>query len=447
MEQHIQKIVTAAVQAADPARLVAQHLALQGDMLFLPDVAHDLSKDSVKLVAIGKAAIPMAQEAIALMGKHISAGVIASKLPAPGEWPDTIQFFRSAHPVPDRQSVAAGEAIEQLLAGTTPEDLVLCLISGGASALVCLPRLPLEDWQALNQTLLRAGCPIGEINLVRQWFDRLKGGGLAQMAAPAKCASLILSDVIGNDLASIGSGPTVMVDKAKVNVQAVLDDYGVWSYLPETTSSAIKELLRETLPAVEISATTPVNHIIGDVGLACKAAQKEAQKLGYQAHTLTTTLEGEARVIGRMAARLTTGGVPDEASIVLLPDLDSSRPYCLILGGETTVTVRGDGAGGRNQELALAAALDIEGNIGVSIASFATDGEDGLLPPRQTPVAGAFVDGQTVPQAAAKGLDASDYLGRNDSYGFFQALEQGHLTAERGTNVNDLLLVFKGPAE
>jgi glycerate-2-kinase len=139
--------------------------------------------------------------------------------------------------------------------------------------------------------------------------------------------------------------------------------------------------------------------------------------------------------------------VPDEASIVLLPDLDSSRPYCLILGGETTVTVRGDGAGGRNQELALAAALDIEGNIGVSIASFATDGEDGLLPPRQTPVAGAFVDGQTVPQAAAKGLDASDYLGRNDSYGFFQALERGHLTAERGTNVNDLLLVFKGPAE
>jgi hydroxypyruvate reductase len=275
----------------------------------------------------------------------------------------------------------------------------------------------------LNEALLASGCPINDINTVRQLFDTVKGGGLAKWAAPAACLSLILSDVIGNRLENIGSGPTVIVNKESRTVRMILDGYAVWDWLDGETAEMVKARLQPPQPQ-QWQETAPNYHvIIGDVSTATKAVARKTAEWGFRSTVVSNALTGEAREIGRMAAKKAKEMPPNS---------------CLIWGGESVVTLRGNGRGGRNQEIALAAVTAIQDIPGCVLAAFSTDAEDG-----PTPVAGAFVTNKTAAQAAAKGLNPAEFLANNDSYTFFEKLGVGHVTADTGTNVNDVLVVIK----
>lgn len=436
--QDIRACVTAARRAADPAHLVADHLAVDGDGVRVAEQRY--TPQRIFLVASGKAAIAMATSAAQRLGEQLTTGIVISKPAEAPQLPSPLRYRQGSHPVPSQASVAATDAVRQLLHEATGQDLLLCLISGGTSALLTQPTLPLARWQALNQALLHAGCTINEINTIRQQFDDVKGGGLACWAAPAPCATLILSDVIGNNLAHIGSGPTAPTPDNSAGAMAILDRYALWDRLDAETAQAVRDALAQPVGRAGVdsaeSASAPNtvhNTLIGDVGVAAAAVRDHAAQLGFDATILSQTLTGEARDIGAMAAARAVDTPPGRA---------------LIWGGESTVTVRGDGIGGRNQEIALAAAvsLDQREESGASrcvIASFATDAEDG-----PTPVAGAYVTADTVRDAAAIGLEAREMLDNNNSYPFFRACEQhanvsgGQLSAETGTNVNDILLIL-----
>lgn len=422
-EAHVKQLTDAAIAAAQPDLVVKKHMARNGRSLQVGDYTHDLSVGRVFLVGVGKAAIGMSETAAAILGEALTAGVVVSKAESWPDCPAPLTYHAADHPIPSAASVAAATAVEKLLADTETADLVLCLLSGGASALLTQPVIPLAQWRELNQALLHRGCPINAVNDVRQRLDRIKGGGLARMAAPAVCATLILSDVVGNQIEHIGSGPTVPIDPGPEPAQRVLDRYQVWDHLSPATVEAIRDALADPEPVLPLDPNRLPHAIIGDVALAAAAAAAAAEELGFESRILTTYMEGEAREVGRLAAALAKSAEPNQ---------------CLILGGETTVTVRGEGRGGRNQETALAAAIALAGWPGRVVASVASDAEDG-----PTPVAGAFVSGETAVQAEEEGLDPADFLAGNDSFPFFQQLGRGHVRAQRGTNVNDLVFMLR----
>lgn len=422
MEEIVDNLVKAAIEAADPGRLLAQYLIVDGDVWQLG--GRQYSPAPVFLVSVGKAAVSMAKTAAEKLGNWLKAGIVISKAAEVTELPPTLRHFQGSHPVPDERSLAATTAVKNLLSGTTENDLVLCLISGGTSALLTEPVMPLTNWRNLNQALLACGCPINDINTVRQFFDRVKGGGLAGWAAPAACVSLILSDVIGSNLAHIGSGPTVPTLKDSAVVSAILDDFSVWNWLDEETTGLIQTHLQAENQTRPVGSAGNYHTIIGDVSTATTAAAGKTAEWGFNTTIVSNTLTGEARDIGQMAARKAKTLQPNQ---------------CLIWGGESTVTLRGSGRGGRNQEIALAAAIELgESAPNCLVLAFSTDGEDGPLP-----VAGAWVTGETISDARHKGLDPAEFLTNNDSYTFFEQLGWGHLTAKRGTNVNDILISLK----
>jgi hydroxypyruvate reductase len=420
-EQLAGKLVQAAIDAADPGQLLSKHISVDADELELGGRRYDPA--AVLLVSVGKAAVAMARTAVQQLGPYLTRGIVISKAAEVTGLPTTLRHFQGSHPVPDERSLRATAAVREQLSGTAEDELVLCLISGGTSALLTEPALPLPHWQQLNQALLASGCTINEINTVRQLFDRVKGGGLAQWAAPAECVSLILSDVIGNCLEHIGSGPTVAVAKEPEAVRVILDEYQVWERLDEEAAALVKAHLNSSHSGQEVKAATGHHLIIGDVSTATAAVARQTAEWGFETQVVSNTLTGEAREIGRMA-------------VAQAKDLRPNQ--CLVWGGESTVTIRGNGRGGRNQELALAAAIALQDIPGCLVAAFSTDGEDG-----PTPVAGAVVSSETVADAKARGLDAAEFLANNDSYPFFEQLGWGHLTAERGTNVNDILVVLR----
>ncbi len=421
--EHIQRLALAGIAAADPYKLVQKHLGRDGQVISLPDCRHSLDDGRLWLVAVGKAAIPMSQAALEILGADIAGGIVVSKT-MPPQMPASISAFQAGHPIPNERSVHAGKALKALLANARPGDLVLTLLSGGASALLSLPQLPLLHFQALNQALLRAGCPIEAVNRVRQWFDEIKGGGLSRLAAPARCAALILSDVIGNDLRFIGSGLTVAVEQNAQEVKGVLDKWEVWREMPAQTRQLVIAGLQRSPPPRPPDAG---NAIIGDVRLAAQAVKREAEALGFRAIIVDTTVTGEAKRVGADIA----GNIANHPQ---------TPPFCVIFGGETTVRVSGEGMGGRNQEAALGAAFALAGKTGLVFASFATDGDDGLKPTQMPAVAGAVVSDETIKMAAYMGLDAERFLRDNDSYAFFRRLGSGHIIAPQGTNVNDVMV-------
>jgi glycerate 2-kinase len=300
-------------------------------------------------------------------------------------------------------------------------------------------RVSLVDLQALTQVLLACGATINEVNTVRKHISQLKGGQLARLASPATVVSLILSDVVGDPLDVIASGPTVPDPTTFADAWAVLTRYHIVDQVPKPiadhltagTSGEIPDTPKPGDPVFE----RVQNVIVGSNRLAARSAAEEAQRLGFDTALLTTFVEGEAREVARVVAGLAKGLARAEAAHPVGRPL--SRPACLVLGGETTVTLRGDGKGGRNQEMALAAALSLAGWEGVLVACLATDGTDG-----PTDAAGAFADGTTVARAARLGLDAKAHLTRNDAYHFFQKLGDLMLTGPTKTNVNDLILIL-----
>jgi len=436
-------VLGAALEAADPEAAVRRHLALSGEVLVAGRETIDLAAfDRVLLVAAGKAAVGMARAAEAILGERLVAGLAVTPrgTQAEGALARTL-VLAGGHPLPDPASLVATRRIAGLLATTTERDLVLVLLSGGASALMEMPagRLSLVDVQTATSMLLASGATIGEMNTVRKHLSGVKGGGLARLAAPARLVALVLSDVVGSPPDVIASGPTVPDPTTYADAAAVLSGAGLWHGLPAAVADHVRAGLRGDVPETPkpgdpafARATTVV---VGDNAGAAAAAATRAAALGYHALVLTTYLEGEARDAGRVLA-----GVAKE---VAHRDRPAPRPACLVAGGETTVTLRRlGGVGGRNQELALAAALALDGWAGVTFATLGTDGIDGA-----TDAAGAVVDGGTVARARAAGLDPAEALARHDSGAFFEATGERLVTGPTGTNVNDLVVILVERAE
>ncbi len=438
------KLQQAALAAVEPAATVQRHVRRERDTLTVADRRYDLRDyERVFVVGGGKAAVPMATAVADILGNRLTSGVVVTKYghaisqsPIPN-----LQILEAGHPVPDENSTRGAQAIADCAARATERDLVLCLISGGGSALLTLPvpGLALADLQALTGALLRSGATINELNTVRKHLSRVKGGNLARLVAPATLVTLILSDVVGDPLDVIASGPTVPDPTTVADARAVLERHGnPWGF-GKPQGFEFHETPKPGDPAFE----RVQNVVVGSNRLAALAAVEKARQLGFNALLLSTYVEGEAREVAKVAAALAKGvrahGDP-------LPP-----PACLVWGGETTVTMRGEGKGGRNQELALAAALALDGWPGVLVMALATDGTDG-----PTDGAGAIVTGETVARAQALGLDPRAALEANDSYPFFDRLgkapplsspphpQGGGLirTGPTGTNVNDLLFIL-----
>lgn len=416
-------ILKAAIDAVEPEKLVVQ--ALQ-------DRESDLTTaGNVWVVGFGKAAASMARGARRILRNRISGGVIVVPVGEEAQAPPGIDAFGTGHPIPDPAGVAGASAIRQVAREARESDLVLCLISGGGSSMLTLPPdgMPVEEVQVVTEQLLRAGATIGDLNCVRKHLDQLKGGRLAREAAPARVLGLVLSDVVGDPLDVIASGPISPDTTRFADAVDVLRRYDVWKtaplavrgYLDHGVKGDIEDSPRKSDPCfANVEAL-----IVGNSTVAARAACAEAERLGYRTQLLTSTLTGEAREAGKFLA--------ETIQALRRSGGDDREPFCLVAAGETVVSVLGEGRGGRNQELALGAAETIDGVRSVLVASMGTDGVDG-----PTDAAGAFVTGSTLRRAREAGLDWRAALARNDTYPFFRALEDLIVSGPTGTNVADV---------
>jgi glycerate 2-kinase len=427
------RIFRAALRAADPVQAVLRHVQLENGVLIAGHQHYHLNSFSnIYVIGAGKASARMAAAVERLLGRRITAGLVNA--------PNTLQLRRieinqAGHPVPDRRGVAGAQRIAQIASQAGAGDLIICLISGGASALLPLPAPPitLAEKQAATRLLLRCGANIHEMNCVRKHISRIKGGQLARLAYPATLLTLILSDVIGDDLDVIGSGPTAPDPTTFDDARAIFEKYRIWNKLPR----AVRERVSSGAGAGAVETPKPGdrifrktrNVIVGSNALAVVAASREARRLGFHTLVLSTFLEGEAREAARVHAAI--------AKEIRASSRPMKPPACVITGGETTVTVRGKGLGGRNQEFALAAALAIAGLRGTVILSGGTDGSDG-----PTDAAGAIADGTTIARAEAVGRNPAADLANNDSYRFFDSLGDLIVTGPTGTNVADVQLIL-----
>lgn len=415
-DPRILRILSLALDAVDPHSAVKRHLPkLTGKVYGL---------------GVGKASIPMLT---ALADAYPLSGALAISKHASEPNSYLFPVILGNHPIPNNDSLRAGERALEFVSSLGGEDTLVCLISGGGSALMTAPHagISLEDMQTLTSLLLSCGARIDEINTLRRQLDRVKGGGLAR-ATRARVVSLILSDVIRNPLEAIASGPTVQNPTTNEDALAILEKY----FSEPTTETrrhgesidSVTQCLRgsKQSKADEYDYSRVQNVIIGDNKLAAIAAMEQAQREGFEAEVLTNDLQGEAREAGKMLAKR----LKDEL-------LKRNRPFCLIAGGETTVTLRGNGKGGRNQELALAAVEELHNLEGVMLISLATDGEDG-----PTDAAGAVATGESAGRAERLGLDAAGYLSGNNAYHFFLKLGDLIRTGPSGTNVNDLAFLL-----
>lgn len=430
-------LVRAALAAVEPAAAVRAHVRRKDSIVEVDNRQYDLSAfRHVYVVGAGKASAPMAQAIESILGDRITAGVVSVKY---GYTVPTqrIEIDQAGHPIPDERAVQATEKMIDLLQQAGPDDLVICLISGGGSALMVAPwpGITLADERRLTNQLLRSGATINEINTVRKHLSRVKGGGLARIAAPATIISLILSDVLGNPLDVIASGPTVPDPTTYLDAWEVLERYGLTDDLPPAIARHLQDGLAGRIqdtpkPGDPIFDRTQ-NVVVASNTHAVKAAIERARQEGLNTLLLSTFVEGEAREVAKVFAAI--------GRELCYSDHPVPRPAVILAGGETTVTVRGPGRGGRNQEFALSAAIQLDGLHDVTIVAFATDGTDG-----PTDAAGAIVDGTTVIRAKAIGLNPRAALVDNDSYPFFQKLGDLIVTGPTNTNVNDLYMVIAG---
>jgi hydroxypyruvate reductase len=428
----------AALAAVEPGATVHRQLQRHGDRLTVGGHGYNLAAiERVWVVGGGKAATAMAAAAYSILGERLTGGLVVTKYGHIDPRLDTgpVDVVEAGHPLPDEAGVTGTQRMVDLLADANERDLVLAVISGGGSALMILPvpGLTLADLQETTQLLLRSGATIVELNTVRKHLSQIKGGGLARLAAPAPVASLVLSDVVGDPLDAIASGPLSPDPTTFADVWAVLGRYDLIERIPAPVRHRLQAGLDGRVPdtpqAGDPSFASVHNVIVGSNRLAAEAAVEAAHVQGLNALLLSTFVEGEARHVARVAVAL--------ARELVSHDRPVPRPACLVWGGETTVTVRGQGKGGRNQELALAAALALEGLPGVLLVALGTDGTDG-----PTDAAGAVATGETVARARGLGLDPNAYLAANDAYPFFDALGDLIRTGPTGTNVNDLLFLF-----
>mgnify|MGYP001017630658 FL=1 len=394
----------------------------------LPDVAvknalSDMPGDRpVYMVAIGKAAWKMAEAACEALGDRLKAGVVVTKYGHAKTPLERVEIIEAGHPVPDEHSVRGAARAMALVDRLGAGDRVLFLVSGGGSALFEMPLdgVTLEDIASATRQLLASGADITEINTIRKHLSAVKGGRFAEACAPAEVVSIVLSDVLGDSLDAIASGPAHPDGTTSQDALRIVQKYGI-----ELTDGAMEALRRETPKALENVKT----RIIGNVTRLCTQAEETARALGYEPLILTTTLDCEARDAGSFLAAI--------AREVRASGRPVKAPCAVILGGETVVHLKGSGRGGRNQELALSAALGIQGMADVTVFSVGSDGTDG-----PTDAAGGIVTGDFVEICRAKGLSAEAHLQNNDAYAILGAADGLIFTGPTGTNVNDLTVLL-----
>jgi glycerate 2-kinase len=387
---------------------------------------------NIYVVGAGKAGASMALAAERVLGRRITAGLINVKYGYTARL-RRIELNECGHPVPDERGVAGAARIAELASMARAGDLVLCLISGGASALLPLPAegVTLAEKQETTRLLLACGANIHEMNAVRKHISRIKGGQLARLAAPAAVEALLVSDVIGDNLDVIGSGPAAPDASTFGGALAILDTYQVRAKAPAAVRDRLERGSRGELPETP-KPGDPLfrqvrNAIVGSNRQALDAAARRARELGFHTLVLASGIQGETREVARMHAAIAREVVEMKRPV--------KRPACIITGGETTVTLRGKGKGGRNQEFVLAAAMDIAGLPDTVVFSAGTDGTDG-----PTDAAGAIADGDTL----RRGPEAARYLEANDSYRYFEKLGDLVITGPTNTNVMDVRLILAG---
>lgn len=435
MRRDADQIFRAGLAAADPAAAVRRCCRREGDDLVVGEQRYPLSRyDKIFVLGAGKAGGAMAQAIEGLISDRLDEGLVVVKYGhlAPVQ---KVTLLEAGHPVPDENGLVAAHRLLALAQKADASTLVLYLVSGGGSALMPLPvtGLSLADKQATTQVLLGCGATIHEINSLRKHLSAIKGGWLARAIYPATLVSLVLSDVVGDDLDTIASGPCVPDQRTYADCLAIVDRYDLAEKLPLAVMAYLRrgdagEVPETPKPGDEIFART-AHVIVGNNLMALSQAGAAADALGYKTLILSSSMEGETAVVAglhmAMVREILASGHP------------VARPACLLSGGETTVTLRGQGLGGRNQEFSLAAVQQTGGSGQVVVLSVGTDGTDG-----QTDAAGAFADSSTRQRAAALGLDPEASLADNDSYHFFKALGDLYKTGPTGTNVMDLRVLL-----
>lgn len=439
--RRVTAVIQAALCAVDPYNAV--RTAVRRDEASLIIDQHEMRLDRFErifAIGVGKAVYPMALAMADLLGDDLTSGLVITKEGHLLEKVDRsrlgrIRVFEAGHPIPDKRGEIATRELMELVRNARAADLILCLISGGGSALMTAPvaGVELEELQILTNLLLRSGANINEINTLRKHLDLAKGGGIARLAAPASLVTLVLSDVVGDPLDVIASGPTVADSSTFEQCWSILSKYQLTDAIPasirEHLNAGLQGKIPETLKSGDPVFMGGITKVIGNNHTAAQAAVEEARRQDFHALLITTCLQGEAREAGRIIATI--------AQQIERTGQPVERPCCIVLGGETTVTVHGEGKGGRNTELALGAVEAMAGLADCMMITLATDGGDG-----PTDAAGAVVTGETNALAEKIGLAPSEYLCQNDSYTFFERLQDLLVTGPTRTNVNDLVFLF-----
>ncbi|MGB3907209.1 MAG: glycerate kinase [Methanomethylovorans sp.] len=427
------EILESAIEAVEPSVAVKRALTREKNTLQVGSRSYDLDMfRNIYVVAFGEASVPMSRALeeilydIPLKGVAITKYGLGSKL-------EQIEVSEAAHPVPDENSLKAGQLVKEILAQAEKEDLVIFLISGGGSSLLTLPRkdVSFKELVKLHEALLSSGATIKEINTVRKHLSTVKGGGLAKMAFPAQSISLMLSDVVGDTPDIIASGPTVPDPSTFEDFYDIVERYQI-TLLPSISrllEDGLNGLIEETLKTGDPVFGNCYSELIGTNCTALCSAQKKASQLGYNTLLLSSYVTGESKEIAKVFAAL--------AKNELLHGRPMSRPACILAGGEVTVTVRNNGKGGRCQEMALSFAIEVEGLEDMLFLAAGTDGIDG-----PTDAAGAFADGSSVEKASMQGMDATKMLSSHDSYSFFNSIGDLHKIGQTGTNVMDIYILL-----
>lgn len=412
------------LQAVNPYNAVSSYI--NDSTLFLQDTTIDSTNfNHVYVVGFGKGSVGMTQAVCDRLS--VAKGVAITNEQNHTVNHPRVETIVGGHPVPNDKSIDGAKKAQQLLAYCEPDDLVIILISGGGSALLASPRIPLSDLQHTTKALLASGATIQEINTIRKHLSTVKGGQLVQ-SLPCQVASLVVSDVVGDPLEFIASGPTVGDSTTFSDAKRILQKYNLWETVPDSVKKVIQQGKNGLIPETPAPTDLVFSHVSTDIvannSMACETAFNQARKSGLHPVMLSTHLTGEARKLGPELFEKAKKLHQDHAGDIF------------ISGGEPTVTLKGDGKGGRNQEIVLSMVPLLAGSTSV-FASFGTDGIDGM-----SPAAGAIADGCTMKRALDQKMKVDDYLKRNDSYTFFHNLEDDLITGPTGTNVMDVQILM-----
>lgn len=425
---HTEEIIHTAINAVKPENLFPKVVVLRNNTLILGKHKFDLTKyNDIYVIGAGKASAFMAKELEKLVGSLVKAGCVSTH--ADGiEKCKFIQIVEASHPLPDQKSIYAGEEILHIALQAKENDLVICLISGGGSSLMeSLPKsISLKEYQDLTDVLIKCGAEINEINCIRSSLSLIKGGSLAKAIYPATCVSIIISDVIGDKLSTIASGPTFLETDYSIHPNEVIEKYNLSSQVSSSIIDYLNNNRRQSNKDFDKIKKKTFNIILGNNQTALNAAKIKAEELGYKTTILNTQLLGEASEVGRELGKL------------IKEQVNKKRKHCFLFGGETTVTVNGIGKGGRNQELVLGSLIELKNvQLKFIVASCGTDGRDG-----PTDAAGAYIDFNTWDKVKKLNLNPAYYLENNNSYNFFKEINQLIITGSTGTNVMDMQIIL-----